>query len=146
MHELTRNIAECSPQKFAFENFFRGVNAKKKRAFFLGWSVCEISLWRSNITPPKWRFLSFLYTLYGQDSGNNSEVAIELSMFVSRIATMWGWWKSRKANNSTFFASNATYVYACNFQFTYKVIFTCAKWRRPNFLFFCQGIKSILMF
>ena len=27
--------------------------------------------------------LSFLYTLYGQDSGNNSEVDMELSIFVS---------------------------------------------------------------
>ena len=34
--------------------------------------ICEIFLWTSNITPPPWRFLSFLYTLYGQDSGNNS--------------------------------------------------------------------------
>ena len=37
--------------------------------------------------------------LHGQDSGNNSEVAMELSIFVSWIATMWGWWKSRRANS-----------------------------------------------
>ena len=44
--------------------------------------ICEISLWISNITPPPSRVLSFLYTLYGQDSGNNSEVDMELSIFV----------------------------------------------------------------
>ena len=45
--------------------------------------ICEISLRISNITPPPLEFLSFLYTLYGQVSGNNSEVDIELSIFVS---------------------------------------------------------------
>ena len=38
--------------------------------------MCEISLWTSNITPPPRRFLSFLYTLYGKASGNNSEVVL----------------------------------------------------------------------
>ena len=64
--------------------------------------ICEMSLWKSNITPPPWRFLYFLYTLHGQVSRNHSEVAMELSIFVSCIATTWGWWKSRKANNSSF--------------------------------------------
>ena len=50
--------------------------------------ICEISLWMSNITPPPLEFLSFLYTLNGQDSGNNSEVDIELSIFVSWLATI----------------------------------------------------------
>ena len=27
----------------------------------------------------------------------------------------------------------------------FKVIFTCAKWRRPSFLFFCQGIRSVMI-
>ena len=35
----------------------------------------------SNITPPPLEFLSFMYTLYGQVSGNNSEVVIELLFF-----------------------------------------------------------------
>ena len=39
-----------------------------------------MSLWTSNMTPPPWIFLSFLYTLYGQVSGKSSEVAIELSI------------------------------------------------------------------
>ena len=39
--------------------------------------ICEISLWISNITPPPSKVLSFLYKLYGQDSGNNSEVDME---------------------------------------------------------------------
>ena len=38
--------------------------------------ICEISLWISNITSPPSRVLFFLYTLYGQDSGNNSEFDI----------------------------------------------------------------------
>ena len=45
--------------------------------------ICEMSLWTSNMTPPPWIFLSFLYTLYGQVSGRSSEVAIELSILVS---------------------------------------------------------------
>ena len=52
--------------------------------------ICEISLWISNITPQPSRVLSFLYTLYGQDSGKNSEVDMELSIFVSLIATIYG--------------------------------------------------------
>ena len=39
------------------------------------------------MTPPPWIFLSFLYTLYGQVSGKSSEVAIELPILVSWIAT-----------------------------------------------------------
>ena len=42
-------------------------------------------LWMSNITPPSSEFLSFLYTMYGNVSGNNSSVDIELSIFVSWI-------------------------------------------------------------
>ena len=52
--------------------------------------ICEMSLWTSNMTPPPWIFLSFLYTLYGQVSGKSSEVAIELSILVSWIATTCG--------------------------------------------------------
>ena len=47
-------------------------------------------------------FLSFLYTLYGEDSGNKSEVAMELSIFVSWLAKIWGLSKPRKAKNSSF--------------------------------------------
>ena len=63
---------------------------------------CEMSLWMSNMTLPPWIFLSFLYTLYGQVSGKSSEVAIELSILVSWIATTCGWLKSRKASSSSF--------------------------------------------
>ena len=62
-------------------------------------------------TPP-WKFLSFLYTLYWQDSRNNSEVAMELSIFVSRIATVWGWWKSRKPNKLNYFSFNTIDVFS----------------------------------
>ena len=74
--------------------------------------ICEMSLWTSNMTPPPWIFLSFLYTLYRQISGQSSEVAIELSNLVSRIATSFGCWKSRKASNSSFFASYAIDIHA----------------------------------
>ena len=47
--------------------------------------MCEISLWISSITPPPLRFLYFLYTIYGKASGNNSEVDIELSIFVLEL-------------------------------------------------------------
>ena len=49
-----------------------------------------MSLWTSSMTPPPLIFLSFLYTLYGQVSGKSSEVAIELSIVVSLIATICG--------------------------------------------------------
>ena len=83
-----------------FANTFTQTDSVSFSSSVMG--ICEISLWISNITPPPSRVLAFLYTLYGQDSGNNSEVDMELSIFVSRIATIWGWWKSRKANNSNF--------------------------------------------
>ena len=51
------------------------------------------------MTPPQW---IFLYTLYGQVSEKSSEVAIELSILVSWIATTCGWWKSGKDSNSSF--------------------------------------------
>ena len=89
-----------------------------------------MSLWTSNMTPPPWIFLSFLYTLYGQVSGKSSEVAIELSILVSWIATTCGWWKSRKASNSSFFASYAIDIHANEFQPTKKVAFICTtRWR-----------------
>ena len=47
--------------------------------------ICEISLCMSNITPPPLEFLSFLYTLYGQVSGNNSEVDIELHLNTKKV-------------------------------------------------------------
>ena len=83
-----------------FANTFTQTDSESFSSSVMG--ICEISLWISNITPPPSRVLSFLYTLYGQDSGNNSEVDMELSIFVSWIATIWSWWKSRKANNSSF--------------------------------------------
>ena len=52
LRELTRNLAEFSPRKFAFENFC-SQSEREKRAFFLGWSVCgklnDINAKRSEI-------------------------------------------------------------------------------------------------
>ena len=85
-----------------------------------------MSLWTSNMTPPPWIFLPFLYTLYGQVSGKSSEVAIELSILVSWIATTCGRLKSMKASNSSFFfASYAINIHANEFQPTNKGAFIC---------------------
>ena len=100
--------------------------------------MCGMSLWIRSITPPPWRFLSFQNMLYGHVSGNNSEVAIELSIFVSWIATVWGLWTSRKVNKSIFFTPNTIYIQANEFQSTKRVCLIRAVWRNPVivFLFF----------
>ena len=105
--------------------------------------ICEISLWTSNITPPPWRFLSFLYTLYGQDSGNNSEVAMELSIFVSWIATMWGWWKSRKANNSSFLPLMLLMFMLTNFSPPIKLFLLVPSAEDPVFFSFVRRSNQI---
>ena len=66
--------------------------------------------------------------LYGHVSGNNSEVAVELSIFVSWIATIWGLWTSRKANK--FFTSNTIYIQANEFQSTKRVCLIRARGAR----------------
>ena len=97
------------------------------------------------ITPPPWRFLSFLNMLYGHVSGNNSKVAIGLSIFVSWIATIWGLWTSRKANKSNFLPLILFIFKLMNFspprEFVWFVRFDAI----PSFFFLCYGIKSILI-
>ena len=83
-----------------FANTFTQIDSESFSSSVIG--IWEMSLWTSNMTPPPWIFLSFLYTLYGQVSGKSSEVATELSILVSWIATTCGSWKSRKASNSSF--------------------------------------------
>ena len=83
-----------------FANTSTQIDSKSFSSSVIG--ICEMSLWTSNMAPPPWIFLSFLYTLYGQVSGKSSKVAIELSILVFWIATTCGWWKSRKASNSSF--------------------------------------------
>ena len=68
-----------------FANTFTQTDSESFSSSVIG--ICEMSLWTSNMTPPPWIFLSFLYILYGQVSGKSSEVAIELSILVSWIAT-----------------------------------------------------------
>ena len=101
--------------------------------------MCWISLWISNITPPPWRFLSFLYTLYGQVSGNNSEVAIELLIFVSWMAKTWGWWKSRKANSSRFLPLMLLIFMLINFSPLTKLFLFVPFEEDLVFFFFCQS-------
>ena len=64
-----------------FANTFTQTDTESFSSSVIG--ICEISLWISNITPPPSRVLSFLYTLYGEDSGDSSEVDMELSIFAS---------------------------------------------------------------
>ena len=73
------------------------------------------------MTPPPWIFLSFLYTLYEQVSGKSSEIAIELSILVSWIATTW----LMKVKESQQFQSYAIDIYADEFQPTNKAAFIC---------------------
>ena len=76
------------------------------------------------MSPPPWIFLSFLYTLYGQVSGKSSEVAIELLILVSWIATTW-LMKVKKSQQFQFFASYAIDIHANEFQPTNKTAFIC---------------------
>ena len=78
-----------------------------------------MSLSTSNMTPPPWIFLSFLYTLYGQVSGKSSEVAKELSILVSWIAT-------RKPAIPVF-AFYTIDIHANEFQPTNKATFICTE-------------------
>ena len=73
------------------------------------------------MTPPPWIFLSFLYTLYGQVSGKSSEVAIELSILVSWLATTW-LMKVKESHQFQFFASYAIDIHANEFQPTNKAV------------------------
>ena len=77
------------------------------------------------MTPPPWIFLSFLYTLYGQVSGKSSEVAIELSILVSWIATTLWLMKVKESQQFQFFASYAIDIHANEFQPTNKAAFIC---------------------
>ena len=88
------------------------------------------------MTPPPWIFLSFLYTLYGQVSGKSSEVATELSILVSWIATTW-LMKVKESQQFQFFASYAIDIHANEFQPTNKAAFICTTRLRPIFLLFC---------
>ena len=98
-----------------------------------------MSLWTSNITPPPWTFLSFLYTLYGQLSGKRSEVAIELSILVSWIATTCGWWKSRKASNSIFLPLMLLIFMLMNFNPLIKLLLFVPQGEDLSFFSFIRG-------
>ena len=98
-----------------------------------------MSLWTSNMTPPPWIFLSFLYTLYGQVSGKSSEVAIELSILVSWIATTCSWWKSRKASNSSFLPLMLLIFMLMNFNPLIKLLLFVPQGEDLSFFSFVRG-------
>ena len=78
------------------------------------------------MTPPTWIFLSFLKTLYGQVCGKSSEVATELSILVSWIATQHVADESQgKPASPFFFASYAIDIHTNEFQSTNKAAFIC---------------------
>ena len=97
-----RSMPTCHKMRsFVCKNFHPNWNDSESFSSSVT-GIYEMSLWTSNMTGPPWIFLTFLYTLYGHVSGKSSEVAIELSILVSWIATTYGWWKSKKASNSSF--------------------------------------------
>ena len=98
-----------------------------------------MSLRTSNMTPPPWIFLSFLYTLYGQVSGMSSEVAIELSILVSWIGTTCGWWKSRKASNSSFLPLMLLIFMLMNFNPLIKLLLFVPQGEDLSFFSFVRG-------
>ena len=98
-----------------------------------------MSLWTSNMTPPPWIFLSFLYTLYGQVSGKSSEVAIELYILVSWIATTCGWLNSRKASNSSFLPLMLLIFMLMNFNPLIKVLLFVPQGEDLSFFSFVRG-------
>ena len=110
---------------------WRSVPTCHKMGSFVCKHFYERCLWTSNMTPPPWIFLSFLYTLYGQVSGKSSEVAIELSILVSWIATTCGWWKSRKASHSSFLPLMLLIFMLMNFNPLIKLLL--------SFFFFDRG-------
>ena len=96
-------------------------------------------LWTSNMTPPPWIFLPFLYTLYRQVSGKSSEVAIELSILVSWIATTCGWWKWRKASNSSFLPLTLLIFMLMNFNPLIKLLLFVPQGEDLSFFSFIRG-------
>ena len=82
--------------------------------------MCWISLWTSNITPPPWRFLSCKHCM-----GKFPEIILKLQYSCQFLFLEWpqhevtSWWKSRKANSSSFFASNAIDIHANRIQDIY---------------------------
>ena len=54
--------------------------------------------------------------------------------------------KIKEGQQFKVFASNAINIHANKFQSTDEVVFVCTIWKRSSFLFFCQGVKSILVF
>ena len=97
-------------------------------------------------TPPPWRFLSFRVCIVWarfREQFWSRNGAVNFCFLNSQNVRLV---KIKECQQFKFFASKAIDVYANKFQSTNKVIFTCAKWRRPCLLFFRQGIKSILIF
>ena len=120
-----------------FANTFTQTDSESFSSSVIG--IWEMSLWMSNMTPPPWIFLSFLYTLYGQVSGKSSEFAIELSILVSWIATTCGWWKSRKASNSSFLPLVLLIFMLMNFNPLMKLLLSVPQGEDLSFLSFFRG-------
>ena len=85
---------------------------------------------------------SCLYTLYGQVSGKSSEVATELSILVSWIATTCGWWKSRKASNSSFLPLMLLIFMLMNFNPLIKLLLFVSQGEDLSFFSFVRGTNQ----
>ena len=118
-----------------FANTFTQIDSESLSRSVIG--ICKMSLWTSNMTPPPWIFLSFLYTLYRQVSGKSSEVGIESSVNFSFLNSYNMWLnKVKESQPFQFFASYAVDIHANEFQPTNKVAFICTTRWRPIFLLF----------
>ena len=74
-----------------------------------------------------------------QVSGKSSEVAIELSILVSWIATTCGWWKSRKASNSSFLPLKLLIFMLMNFNPLIKLLLFVPQGEDLSFFSFVRG-------
>lgn len=84
--------------------------------------IWETSLWMRNIIPLQCIFLSFIYTLYEQDS------VIELSIFFIWMVLSCVWWKSRNVNKSSCLPIILVIFMLMNFiPFLKLILFGCTK-------------------
>ena len=104
-----------------FANTFTQTDSESFSSSVMG--ICELSLWISNITPPPSRVLSFLYTLFGQDSGKSSEADMELSIFCLLNCHNLRLMKVKESQQLKFLTPYTIDVYAHKFQSTDKFVY-----------------------
>ena len=95
--------------------------------------MCGMCLCTSNMTPPPFKVLSFLYMLYGKESGNNSDVNIcLLNRYNLRLM------KVNEGQQLKLFTSYTVYVDTGKFQTTNKTVFASQGFSGLGFMTFCK--------